>query len=137
MVTGYNGLDQYACRYWITHVYEYVKEVGSLDMTSCPELVKALLKFASFRRHSPTMTLGLGLESQDGEEPCTETQSQNAVLALCTSPEVKNLLRCSLEFCQELRNMESVLEYPHREASFHDLMNAQNLHMYSAVQMAR
>ena len=137
MVTGYNGLDQYACRYWMSHVYEYVKEAGSLDMTSCPELVKVLLKFASFRRHNPTTTLGSGLEPQDGEEPCAETQSQNAVLALCSISEVRNFLKCSLEFRQGLVNMESVLESPDREASFHDLMNAQSLHMYSAVQMAR
>ena len=136
VVTGYNGLDQYACRYWMSHVYEYVKEAGSLDMTSCPELVKALLKFASFRRHSRTTTLGSGIESQDDEELCTETQSQNAVLALCNIPEVKNLLKCSLEFRQDLKNMESVLESPDRKASFHDLMNAQYLRTYSAVQMA-
>ena len=135
-VTGYNGLDQYACRYWMSHVYEYVKEAGSLDMTSCPELVKVLLKFASFRRHSPTATLGSGLESRDVEEPCTEAQSQNAVLALCSIPEVKSFLKCSLQFRLELKNMESVLESPDREASFHNLMNAQNLQMYSAVQMA-
>lgn len=136
VVTGYNGLDQYACRYWMSHVYEYVKEAGSLDMTRCPELIKALLKFASFRRHSPTTTLSSGLESQDSEEPCTETQSKNAVLALCSIPKVKNFLKCSLEFRQKLKDMESVLESPDREASFHDLMSAQNLHMYSAVQMA-
>ena len=124
MVTGYNGLDQYACRYWMSHVYEYVKEAGSLDMTSCPEMVKVLLKFASFRRHSPTTTLGSGLESQDVEEPCTETQSQNAVLALCSILEVKSFLKCNLKFRRELNSMESVLESPDREASFHDLMNA-------------
>ena len=136
VVTGYNGLDQYACRYWMSHVYEYVKETGSLDMTSCPELIKALLKFASFRRDSRTTTLGSGLGSQAGEKPCAETQSQNAVLALCSIPEVKNLLKLSLEFRQKLKYMESVLESPDRKAPFHDPMNVQNLHMYSAVQMA-
>ncbi len=118
VVTGYNGLDQYASRYWMSHVYEYMKEAGALDMTSCPELTKTLLKFASFRRDSRTKTLGSGVERHDSEEPCSETQSQNTVLALCSVPEVKNLLNCSLEFRQKLKDMESVLESPDREASF-------------------
>ena len=117
VVTGFNGLDQYACRYWMSHVYEYVKEAGSLDMTSCPELSKALLKFASFQRSSPPTTLGSGVVSQKGEESRTKTLSQNEVLALCSIPEVQNLLKRSLEFRQKLKDMESVLDSPDREAS--------------------
>ena len=118
VITGYNGLDQYACRYWMIHVYEYVKEAGSLDLTSCPELSKALLKFVSFQRTGPTTTLGSVAVSQDSEEPRTKTQSQNEVLPLCSIPEVKSLLKRSLEFRQNLKDMESVLDSPAREASF-------------------
>ena len=117
VVTGYNGLDQYACRYWMSHVYEYVKEAGSLDTTSCPELSRALLKIASFRRSSPPTTHGSGIVSLEGEEPRTEIQSQNEVLALCSIPEVQNLLKRSLEFRQKLKDMESVLDSPDCEAS--------------------
>lgn len=116
-MTGYNGLDQYACQYWTSHIYEYVKEVGSLDMTSCPELSKALLKFASFRRSSPPTTLGSGVVSQESEESRTKTLSKNEALALCSIPEVQNLLKRSLEFRQKLKDMESVLDSPDREAS--------------------
>lgn len=117
VATGYNGLDQYACRYWMSHVYDYVKEAGSLDMTSCPELMEALLNLASFRRNSQTTTLFSGVESQDSEESSTEIQSQNGVLALCGNREVKNFLKCSQEFRKKLKDMESVLDSPDCEAS--------------------
>ena len=126
MVTGYNGLDQYACRYWMSHVYEYVKEAGPFDMTSYPELTKALLKFASFRRDSPTTPLIPGVQSQASEQQCMETQSQKPVLALCSNPKVKNLLECSLEFRQKLKKMESDLDSPDREASSMICMNTWN-----------
>ena len=117
VATGYNGLDQYACRYWMSHVYDYVKEADSLDMTSCPELMEALLNLASFQRNSQTTTLGSGVKSQDSEEPSTELHSQNEALALVGDREVKNFLKCTLEFRQKLKDMESVLDSPDCEAS--------------------
>ena len=117
VATGYNGLDQYACRYWISHVYDHVKEADSLDMTSCPELMEALLNLASFQRNSQKTTLGSGVESQDSEEPSTEPHSQNEALALVGNREVRNFLKCTLEFRQKLKDMESVLDSPDCEAS--------------------
>ena len=117
VATGYNGLDQYACRYWMFHVYDYLKEADSLDMTSSPELMEALLDLASFRRNNQPTTFGSGIESQDSEESSTETQSQNRALALCGNREVKNFLKYSLEFRQKLKDMESVLDSPDCEAS--------------------
>ena len=136
VVTGYNGLDQYACRYWMSHVYEYVKEAGSFDINSCPALMEALLNLASFRRNSQTTTRGSGVESQDSEDPSTETQSQNEVLALCSIPEVKNFLKCTLEFRQRLKDMESVLESPDCEAFSMFLWMHEIDTYYSAVQVA-
>lgn len=108
VVRGYNGLEQYAHKFWLNHILAYLKEGGFKDMGNSTDLLKALQEFASFSIESPIFPASGSPKSP--LQPQTTNGADNQLLVLEKFPEIHGLVQQALVFRKKLKEAEHNLD---------------------------
>lgn len=108
IIRGYNGLEQYAHKFWLNHTLAYLKEGGFEDIGTSAHLLKALQKFASFSIEDLSLSPSGSSDSTSHSQLVNE--SDNQLLALNQFPELHTLFKQVLAFRKKLKQAEDKSE---------------------------
>ena len=107
VIRGYNGLEQYAHKFWLDHTLAYLSG-GVEGIGASANLLKALQDFASFSKKISSSSPSGSPDS--AVQPQTVNDSHIQLSVLDKHPEVHGLLKQVLFFHKKMKEAEDRLE---------------------------
>ncbi|MCJ1426374.1 hypothetical protein MMC29_004277 [Sticta canariensis] len=108
VIRGYNGLEQYAHKFWLNHTLAYLSGGGVESIGASANFLKALQDFASFSKKISSSSSSGSPDS--AVQPQTVNDSHIQLSVLDKLPEVHGLLKQVLVFHKKMKEAEDRLE---------------------------